>query len=150
MHPRWRGCKVVCKGELFFLPHLSGVPHLPGVPHFHVNSPLDCQKNNLSYASLSFGTFLCRHYMTMTSNCLISRFVEDVNAWQWLFVLLNFDTVFQNSTPEKFANVLRNERDEISAIKFEGVRIRFSNSLQRICRSWEYLFSMLMSTLEPF
>ena len=58
--------------------------------------------------------------MTMTSNCLISRFVEDVNARQWLFVLLNFGTVFQNSTPEKFANILRNERDEISAIKFEA------------------------------
>ena len=34
------GCKIACKGGLFFLPHLSGLPHLPGVPHFHVNRPL--------------------------------------------------------------------------------------------------------------
>ena len=138
------------KENYFFLPHLSGLPHLLGAPHFHVNRPWDCQKNNLSYASFFFCTFLCRHCMTMTSNCLISRFVEDVNARQWLFVLLNFGTVFQNSTPEKFANIFWNERGEISAIKFEAVLIRFSSSLQRICCCWDYLFSMSMSTLEHF
>ena len=26
--PRWWGCKIACKGELFFLPHLSGLPDL--------------------------------------------------------------------------------------------------------------------------
>ena len=34
----------------------------------------------------------------------------------YLFFNLNYDTVFQNSTPEKFANIWRIERDEISAI----------------------------------
>ena len=37
--PGWRGCKIACKGGLFFLPHLSSLPHLPGVPHLHVNRP---------------------------------------------------------------------------------------------------------------
>ena len=38
--PGWRGCKIACKGGLFFLPHLSRLPHLPGVPHLHVKKPL--------------------------------------------------------------------------------------------------------------
>ena len=37
--PGWRGCKITCKGGLFFLPHLSRLPHPPGVPHLHVNRP---------------------------------------------------------------------------------------------------------------
>ena len=39
--PGWQGCKIACKGELFFLPHLRGLPHLPGVPHLQVNRPLE-------------------------------------------------------------------------------------------------------------
>ena len=38
--PGWRGCKIACKGGLFFLLHLRRLPHLPGVPHLHVNRPL--------------------------------------------------------------------------------------------------------------
>ena len=121
MHPRWRGCKVACKGELFFLPHLSGLPwpHLPGVPHFHVNRPLDCQKNNLSCASLFLCTFLCRHCMTMTSNCLISRFVEDVNRRQWLsfcFAELRYSLSEFNSWKicQHFTQwTRRNKRDQV-------------------------------------
>ena len=43
-----------------------------------------------------------------------------------LFLFLNFDTVFKNSTPENFANIWRIERVRIiSAIKFELARIHF-------------------------
>ena len=41
------------------------------------------------------------------------------------FFFLNFDTVFKNSTPEKFANIRQIERDELSAIKFDPARIQF-------------------------
>ena len=41
------------------------------------------------------------------------------------FFFLNFDTVFENSTPENFANIFRTERDGISAIEFETARIHF-------------------------
>ena len=62
--PGWRGCKIACKGGLFFLPHLRGLPHLSGVPHLHVKRPLqNCPDNyrekNTSTHSLSTLTALC-------------------------------------------------------------------------------------------
>ena len=41
------------------------------------------------------------------------------------FFFLNFDTVFENSTLENFANIFRTERDGISVIEFETARIHF-------------------------
>ena len=43
----------------------------------------------------------------------------------FLFLLLNFNTVFQNSTPEKNAHVCPVERDGISAIEFEAAKNHF-------------------------
>ena len=43
----------------------------------------------------------------------------------FFFFFLNFDTVFENSTPENFANIFRTELDGISAIEFETARIHF-------------------------
>ena len=62
-----------------------------------------------------------------TWKCLISRFVENayVNTRQRLPFFLNFDTVFYNSTPEKFADIWRIERVGISARKFEVGQIHF-------------------------
>ena len=41
------------------------------------------------------------------------------------FFFLNFDTVFENSTLEHFANIFRTERDGVSVIEFETARIHF-------------------------
>ena len=54
--------------------------------------------------------FFCRHCTTTTWKCLFSRFVEDVNTRKD-FLFLNFESVFQNSAPKKFANSWRIERD---------------------------------------
>ena len=96
--------------ESYFLPHLSGLPHLPGVPHFHVNRSSVCQKNNLSCASLFVCTFLCRHYMTLTSNCLISRF------WPFCFAELRYSLSEFNSSKicQHFTKWTRwNKRDQV-------------------------------------
>ena len=50
----------------------------------------------------AFCTLLCRHCRTTTWNCLISRFVEDVNTRQLLSFSFSWTpSVFQNSTPQK-------------------------------------------------
>ena len=68
--------------------------------------------------------FLCCRCTITTWKCLILRFVEDVNEDDdFLSLFLNFDTVFKNSTSEKFANIWRIERVRICAIKFEVKRI---------------------------
>ena len=43
----------------------------------------------------------------------------------FLFRLLNFDTVFKNSTPEKFTNIWRIERDGKRTITFEAAQHSF-------------------------
>ena len=40
----------------------------------------------------------------------------------FLFLFLNFDTVLNNSTPKKFANIWQMKRDGICPITFEAVR----------------------------
>ena len=42
-----------------------------------------------------------------------------------LLLLLNFDTIVYNPTPDKFANIWRIERDGINAMKFEPARTHF-------------------------
>ena len=44
----------------------------------------------------------------------------------FLFLFLNFDKVFLNSTPEKIAKIWRTEQGGISAIKFEVAQLYFS------------------------
>ena len=47
----------------------------------------------------------------------------------FLFLFLNFDTVFQNLTPEKIANIWLIKRDGISAIKCEAARLHFLSDI---------------------
>ena len=47
----------------------------------------------------------------------------------FLFIFLNFDSVLENSIPEKLANIWRTERDGISAINFEAARIHFPSDV---------------------
>ena len=69
---------------------------------------IDWQNNKIGRAS-PFLLFLCRHCRTTTQKFLISHFVEDMNTRQdFLFLFLNFDTVFWNSTPEKNCQHLTN------------------------------------------
>ena len=69
---------------------------------------IDWQNNKIGRAS-TFLLFLCCHCRTTTQKFLISHFVEDMNTRQdFLFLFLNFDTVFWNSTPEKNCQHLTN------------------------------------------
>ena len=58
------------------------------------------------------------------------------------FLFLNFDTVFKNWTPEKFANIWQIERVGISGIKSEVARIDFLSDVfvafvrRRCCLRW--------------
>ena len=54
---------------------------------------------------------------------LLSRTCTQENYF--LFLFLNFDTVFQNSPLEKFASICRIKRDGITPIKFEVAPIHF-------------------------
>ena len=54
---------------------------------------------------------------------LLSRTCTQENCF--LFLFLNFDTVFQNSPLEKFTSICRIERDGITPIKFEVAPIHF-------------------------
>ena len=54
---------------------------------------------------------------------LLSRTCTQENYF--LFLFLNFDTVFQNSPLEKFASICRIKRDGITPIKFKVARIHF-------------------------
>ena len=52
-----------------------------------------------------------------------------MNLHVLIFLVLNVDRAWYNLIPEKFANIWRNERDEISAIKFEAARLDFLSDL---------------------
>ena len=85
---------------------------------------LDWQ-NNFARASRSFCTFLCRHFTTTTWKCLISRFVENVNArlndFLFFFFWTSIPQSFRIQLQKKLPTFWRIERDGISAIKFEAV-----------------------------
>ena len=59
-------------------------------------------------------------------------------------LFLNFDTVFKNSTPQKFAIIWQIERVGINGIKFEVARIHFLSDVfvafvrRRCCLRWCY------------
>ena len=67
-------------------------------------------KQLLCRCSTLFCTFFfCRHCTTTTWKCLFSRFVNDVNTRKdFLSPFLNFESVFQNSAPEKICQQLTN------------------------------------------
>ena len=66
-------------------------------------------------------------HTTTTWKCL--KFLVLSRTWtqdnNFLFLFLNFNIAFSNSTPEKFANIWRIEQVEISAIKCEVAWIHF-------------------------
>ena len=61
-------------------------------------------------------------YYVKVPNFTFCRGREQKNDFLFLFL---FDTVFYNSTPEKFGSIWRIQRVGISAIKFEVARIHF-------------------------
>ena len=70
-----------------------------------------------------FCTFLCCHKITTTQNCLILRFVENMNARQRfsnsLFLKVRYYTVLENSTPAKLININGQQWLGIRAMNFE-------------------------------
>ena len=70
-------------------------------------------------------TLLCTFFVVRKRQ--ISRLVEDGNSRQrhFLFLFLNFSSVFWNSTPEKIVNIWSIKQDEISAKKIEAARLLF-------------------------
>ena len=63
-----------------------------------------------------FCTFLCRRCKTTTWGCLISRFVEDVNTNNFIFLSLDFDTFriqLQKDLPTFDENTIWNKRDKV-------------------------------------
>ena len=70
-------------------------------------------------------TLLCTFFAVRKRQ--ISRLVEDGNSRQrhFLFLFLNFSSVFWNSTPEKIVNIWSIKQDEISAKKIEAARLLF-------------------------
>ena len=74
-----------------------------------------------------FCTFFSHHCMT-TINVKVPNFTfcrgqeQSLIDNNFLFLFLNFDTVLNNSTPKKFANIWQIKRDGICPIKFEVVR----------------------------
>ena len=83
-------------------------------------------KQQLCTCTTPFCSFLCRRWTATTWNCLISRFVDDVNTRQrpfFSFFELWCSPLEFNS--RKFLNIWRIERHGIRAIKFEAARTRF-------------------------
>ena len=74
----------------------------------------------------AFLLFLCRHCTTTTWECLISRFMEDVNKRQRIFLSListkNWSTVPKKSTPRKFIYVGHFQLIGINATMFKKKR----------------------------
>ena len=87
---------------------------------------LDWQNNNSARVSRFFVHFLAVVARLRRKSAyfhVLSRTCTQDN--DFLFLFLNLDTVFKNSTLEKFASICRIERDGISPIKFEVARINF-------------------------
>ena len=87
---------------------------------------LDWQDNNSARVSRFFVHFLAvvaRLRRKSSYFHLLSRTCTQENYF--LFLFLNFDTVFQNSPLEKFASICRIKRDGITPIKFEVAPIHF-------------------------
>ena len=83
-------------------------------------------KQQLCTCITRFCTFLCRRCKTTTWNCLISFFVEDGNKRQQLS--FSFPDLWCSPLEfnyKKIANIWRNKRDGISAIKFAVGQITF-------------------------
>ena len=84
---------------------------------------LDQQNNNYARASRFFVHFLAVVARLQRFHVLSRTGTEDNN-----FLLLNFDTGLQDSTPKKFAYIWRIKWDGISAINFEQREFTFFKS----------------------
>ena len=84
---------------------------------------------HLNYLSVLIGSLSNDDGNENSKKCLISRFVEDVNARLATTFFFSFWTLtysFRIQLQKKFANIWRIEQVGISAIKFEVARIYFS------------------------
>ena len=87
-------------------------------------------KQQLCTCITLFCTFPSRRCTTTTWKCLISRFVEDGNTKQQLF--FSFPELWYSPlefNSNKFANMWRVKRNEISAKKFEAARIHILSDI---------------------
>ena len=88
-----------------------------------VANRLDQQYNNYARASRFFVHFLAVVARLQRFHVLSRTGTEDNN-----FLLLNFDTGLQDSTPKKFAYIWRIKWDLISATNFEQREFTFFKS----------------------
>ena len=92
---------------------------------------VDWQNNSSARASHFFSTFFA---ITAQLRCENASYFHVLwKTWtqhnDFLFLFLNFDTVFKNSTPEKIANIWSIERDGICVIKFEAGWLYFLSDI---------------------
>ena len=115
----------------FLTPILNGLTVIRAVigssSNDNSNVNENCKKSNrLRLAKQWLGmclTYFCTFFLPSTKmwKCLISRLWRTwTQDHDLLFLFLNFDL---SSTPEKIANIWWTERDGISAIRFEAVRL---------------------------
>ena len=76
---------------------------------------LNLSKQQLYTCSMLFSVFLCRHWMTTTWKCLISRFVEDVNTRQWRS--LSFPELRNNFLEFISRKICQNNVDELNEME---------------------------------
>ena len=76
---------------------------------------LKLAKQQLCTCTTIFSTFLCRHCMTTTWKCLISRFMEDVNVLSWIWFLaielLESSPTFDKVSESELSRWRLNERE---------------------------------------
>ena len=62
-------------------------------------------------------------------NCLISRFIDNVNIRRRISLALNLDIFLKNSTPGEFAYTKHSDRVKIIALKFHRSRSHFLSDI---------------------
>ena len=88
-------------------------------------------KQQLCTCITLFCTFLCRHRTTSKWKCLILRFVENVNTWQWLYRILEFNS---RKNWQYLTNWTRwNKRGKVWSIVNSRVNWRFRSRNYRCC-----------------
>ena len=87
-------------------------------------------KQQLCTCSTHYCTFFCRHCTTTAWKSLISRFMEDMNKQQRIFLSLSkLECSPKKSTPGKFTYNWNFQRIGISATKFEKPWIHFKSDV---------------------
>ena len=89
----------------------------------------DWQKTNFARASSIFLHVVAFDARLQSETFYFQAFWRTWTQLDNNSLFLKFDTVLQNSTPEKFAIICPVERDGINAIKFEAARILFLSAI---------------------